>query len=489
MHKRWVSWAAVSSLPQAKKISNEQQLDVNRQHATKHGGEIVRELVVPGESRSIVLLEQAAERIEAYAELRRLIEQRAFDVLVYLDRSRLGRKASLSMSVIELCHEAGIITYETDNPPANLDKPAGYDDALVGAIKSVSAQQEIIKFMARSSAGKIGRAKAGKMQAGVPFGYAVVYVPKGAKTEPEYSVNETQAATVRRIFAEYLRGRGQLSIAEGLNADGISTPDGTGAWGKSNVRHIIARVWTYAGYAEVNRNSRRGRPYHRARGTWPPLIDDATARQVDDERAARVKNRHLSDTHTLLSGICVCAECGRNMHVTYQRDRGKDYQYFYLRCRGYHRSIDISHKRVLQFLRDAMTALNGVNLDDLEDDDNAAQLQGRMAELAASLERTAAQLRAVDSRYFDGTLDEERYTYQVRRLTAQQAATTAEIERLQQELDDEAARGTRRQRLHDAQAIGLAMLDNPDVTAANAWLRRCIRVYVGRSGIESAHWL
>ena len=65
MRNRWVSWAAVSSLPQAKKISNQQQLDINRQHAEKHGGEVVRELVVPGESRSIVLLETAAERIKA----------------------------------------------------------------------------------------------------------------------------------------------------------------------------------------------------------------------------------------------------------------------------------------------------------------------------------------------------------------------------------------------------------------------------------------
>ena len=92
---RWVSWAAVSSLPQAKKVSIDDQLAENRQHAERHDGQVVAELVVPGESRSIVLFEDACRRIDAYAELKRLIDGRAFDVLVYLDRSRLGRKASL----------------------------------------------------------------------------------------------------------------------------------------------------------------------------------------------------------------------------------------------------------------------------------------------------------------------------------------------------------------------------------------------------------
>ncbi len=74
----------------------------------KHGGQVVEELVVPGESRSIILLEEVCRRIPAYARLVQLIEARSFDVLVYLDRSRLGRKASLSMAIVELYHAKGL---------------------------------------------------------------------------------------------------------------------------------------------------------------------------------------------------------------------------------------------------------------------------------------------------------------------------------------------------------------------------------------------
>lgn len=81
MAKRWVLWAAVSSLPQAKKISNENQLQPGREAAAKFDGSIVDELVVPGESRSIVLFEDACARIEAYAQLRQHISNADFDVL------------------------------------------------------------------------------------------------------------------------------------------------------------------------------------------------------------------------------------------------------------------------------------------------------------------------------------------------------------------------------------------------------------------------
>ena len=135
---RAVSWAAVSSLPQAKKISNEEQLRVNAVHAAMINADIHAELVVPGESRLIILVEDACKRIPAYRRLVDMIEARSFDVLIYLDRSRLGRKASLSMAIVELCHDAGIATYETEST-SGLMMGDTYDQMLVGAIKSVAA--------------------------------------------------------------------------------------------------------------------------------------------------------------------------------------------------------------------------------------------------------------------------------------------------------------------------------------------------------------
>src|SRR5690606_34972617 len=107
-------WAAVSSLPQAQKISLDDQLAVNRQHIEKHDGILIAELVVPGESRDIVLFEEAAAKMDAYAQLKALLDAKAFDVLICLNRSRLGRTLALAETVAELCRRAGVFVYETE---------------------------------------------------------------------------------------------------------------------------------------------------------------------------------------------------------------------------------------------------------------------------------------------------------------------------------------------------------------------------------------
>lgn len=384
MGNRWVSWAAVSSLPQAKKISNEDQLAENRRHAEKHGGNVVAELVVPGESRSIVLFEDAARRIEAYAELKRLVDARAFDVLVYLDRSRLGRKASLSMSVVELCHSAGIATYETENAPT----ASGND------------------------------------------------------------------------------------------------------WTRITVRLIIGKAWVYAGYVEVNK--RGSRQYVRAQGEHAAIIDADTAEAVDVERNARLANRKLGDTDYMLSGVVMCAECGKPMHcVSEERTRdGRTYTYIGLRCIRHRPTRHCSYRRAERVLRRAIEAIDEQAIEELINDDDGLSdmLLSQIAEQEATIDRTEAALRRVDDAMVDGMIDGDRYRRQVDRLNAQAATARAEIARLRKRYDDEADRDKRRERMRQVSAIGLAMLDEPP-HVANAWLRRNVRLWCKDGRIVVVDWL
>ena len=223
--KRVAIWAAVSSLPQAKKISLEDQLRVGREHVARHGAYVVAELVVPGESRDIVLYEDACRRINAYATLDGLISTKAIDVLVFLDRSRLGRTAALSMAVAELCNRAGILLYETESPLPSLDfRTADHSDMLIGAIKSVDAQQEIRKIQDRHRKGMADRVAKGKMPGKVNYGWSAVH-EAGRLTG--YAIDEDAAATVRLIVSLYLdNGFGALNIADHLNRIGRPAPAG-----------------------------------------------------------------------------------------------------------------------------------------------------------------------------------------------------------------------------------------------------------------------
>jgi len=52
-------------------------------------------------------------------------------------------------------------------------------------------------------------------------------------------VNEEQAKLVRRIYREYLDGKGYATIAQGIQADGIKTVVGKTTWWDSTIRGIL----------------------------------------------------------------------------------------------------------------------------------------------------------------------------------------------------------------------------------------------------------
>jgi DNA invertase Pin-like site-specific DNA recombinase len=464
MRSRWVLWAAVSSLPQAKRISNDDQLRLGREHAARHGGQIVSELVVPGESRSIILLEDAARRIDAYAQLREMIDGRAFDVLAYLDRSRLGRKASLSMAVVELCHEADILPYEIDNPPATLDIPRDYDGDLLGAIKSVGAQQEIRKLVARRASGMLGRAKRGLNPVNLPFGYVVTWRVENAQRVPEYAIDEPAAEVVRRIFAAYLAGRGRHTIAAELTAIGAPHPSGGDAWTHHSVANTIRRVWRYAGFVEVNAYYKSKSTYFRGPGAWPALIDEATANAVVAERQARNVNRHIPDTPYTLTGLCYCGACGRSLSV-HKTTNSVGSTYYYMRCQHHTPQVRIPVPLVIDMLRTLIDDLRTRGIDAYLDaaDTDATDMDAQRKAQHVTLADVARRKARADTAYVDGNLDADEYTAQVRRLRNAEAEANAELTRLDDMAATAAQRGTRRDRLEQFVNDGLAMLDRKSV--------------------------
>jgi hypothetical protein len=107
-----------------------------------------------------------------------------------------------------------------------------------------------------------------------PYGYVVVdggRHPNPRKAAEGYrlrvlAVDEPAAEVVRRIVAEYLSGKGDRAIANGLNRDGIPCPS---AWRPEQNRHRLADGWQgssvrvilenprYTGYAFFGRWTRQ----------------------------------------------------------------------------------------------------------------------------------------------------------------------------------------------------------------------------------------
>jgi DNA invertase Pin-like site-specific DNA recombinase len=480
--KRFVSWAAVSSLPQAKKVSLDEQLRVNREHIERHGGQLVEELVVPGESRSIVLFEEACRRIDAYARLKQLIDARAFDVLIFLDRSRLGRKASLSMAVVELCSEVGIACYETDAPPTTLDDAGRntYDDMLIGAIKSVGAQREVEKFRERSLMGRLGRVKKGKFPSVVPWGWRAHHDAAGNQ---HIEIDEEAAAVVRLAIVDlYLtRGLGMPGVAEELNRRGYRTPNGK-PWTDGNLTNITRRIWRFAGYGEMF--VRGPRPTVRAKGSWPPILSEAEVEAFLEEKRSRAQGRRAVHAPHRFSRLVVCERHGCNYRILKNHHVGVTKQSVYVhlvcpQCKGGDEPRYLSPRNV----HDALYVLI------LEIQDRAnwprfltapavaeSDIHKRIETQRAAIRRAQEAVLRTDDAYAAGAMDLARYTRQVQRQESAIADAEQEIEQLEKQIENLRHEERRIVRLEEIAVDGLKHLADPDMRRANAWLRRRFRV-------------
>jgi site-specific DNA recombinase len=198
-----------------------------------------------------------------------------------------------------------------------------------------------------------GRVEAGKIGGGNANGYRVVHQldARGEPIRGERAIFEEQAEIVRRIFREYVAGKGPRRIAADLNRDGIASPTGkrwsdTTIRGNRTISSGILNCELYIGVIRWNRqrklkNPDTGRSAYRLnkesewiRSEAPELRivpqelwdaakvrqDELTAlykKQIDGSRSAvglmKAKNGGLNATHrprTLLSGLLFCGCCG-----------------------------------------------------------------------------------------------------------------------------------------------------------------------------------
>jgi DNA invertase Pin-like site-specific DNA recombinase len=258
----------------------------------------------------------------------------------------------------------------------------------------------------------------------------------GRLTGGHWTVNPAEAATVRRIFADYTeRGLSYSGVAKALNADLVPSRNGA-KWSPAVIRKLLT--------------SRHVLGEFRHRGEWmqgehPAIIDLATwdaaqriaeagRKYAPNGRAGRIPNAHLFIRGSLRCGICGAAMMPRT---------NRRYPAEWYECRTHFETdgpdacpmppIDRAAVEVA-----ALSLFERVALD-IEGTRAhiAAQLQARMTEAqtqADRAERDIAQKRAAlarfDRDYEAGELGAANYERQVARVSEELAAAEAERDRL-----------------------------------------------------------
>ena len=249
---------------------------------------------------------------DAFQELLAKVRQRAIDVIVVKDLSRLGRNyldvCKLTDSILPFMGVRLIAVsenYDSQYQQRNtMDLPTAFKAVLNEYY--VTESSEKIRQSCRM------RIQNGEFVSAVPYGYFL-----SNKFTP--LIDEKKAEIVRDIFQLFLDGNSILTIARLLNKQRVPTSSGV-TWTYSIIRRILKNEQyigkrvslTHTKDVKTNRYVPNDKSkWYVDEHAFPPIIEHEIFDKVQ-QLFQKQKGRDTSDKHIMARKI-YCAGCGRTM--------------------------------------------------------------------------------------------------------------------------------------------------------------------------------
>ena len=250
---------------------------------------------------------------EQFQRLLQACRQGAVDMVITKSISRFARNTVTLLETVRELRRLGIDVYFEEQNIHTLNT----EGELMISLLASYAQEESLSA-SENQKWRIRR----NFEAGKPWDATLM----GYRYENgRYVIQPDEAEIVRRIFREYLGGKGVDAIANDLNADGIPTRLGY-KWRNNGVLWIL-RNYTYTGnlllqkyYRDdyISKKSRINRgqmPRFHVTAAHDPIIcvEDYEAVQEEIERRAAKHAKKGKDYNARYpySGLIVCAGCGK----------------------------------------------------------------------------------------------------------------------------------------------------------------------------------
>lgn len=269
-----------------------------------------------------------------------------FDAILVWKFSRFARNREDSIVFKSMLKKCGIDVISISEAVGD-DKMSILIESLIEAMDeyySVNLSEEVVRGMTE----KVSR---GKPVSIPPIGYKM--------QDGELVIDEDTAPMIRKIFKDYLDGKGYREIAMNLNSKGFKTRRGNNFENRT-VQYIINNP-LYAGYIRWDIDGRGSRAYYRdgkemiVKGSHEPLISAETYELIKSKRAEeKVVNRKFERQTPVvndfaLRGLVRCSDCGGTLCMA---STGKS-----LQCYKYaHGKCSVSHNISLRKINDAVLA-------------------------------------------------------------------------------------------------------------------------------------
>lgn len=229
-----------------------------------------------------------------YERLLARMAAREFGALLCYHPDRLTRSPLELEALIDAIEEAGVAVNTVSAGTYDLATPAGRLGArIVGSTARYEMEQKSMRQRSKNDQlARDGKAPGGRP----PYGYRRAPGTYEIEDLPTYMPlgGPPEADIVRRIAAEAIAGRSLLSIARGLNEDGIPTREGR-PWHHSTVRSVATNP-AVAGL-RVHRRVVTGP------GNWPAIVSPEIHAEVAARLADPARRRRTPDRRYLLTGL------------------------------------------------------------------------------------------------------------------------------------------------------------------------------------------
>ena len=226
--------------------------------------------------------------------------------------SRFARNTLMLLETVRELKELGVAVYFEEQ---HIDSLSG-DGELMLTILASFAQEES-KSVSDNCKWRIRK----DFSEGKPMNLMLLYGYRGENGKIE--IDPEEAAIVKRVFSEYLRGDGSPTIAKRLREEGVPRRYG-GEWTATAVREmllnekytgdaLLQKTYTADHLSKEKRYNRGELPQYYAEQTHPAIISHEVFERAQTISSARLAQLNVSKPTSArypLSGKVICGLCG-----------------------------------------------------------------------------------------------------------------------------------------------------------------------------------
>ncbi|WP_342535217.1 recombinase family protein [Lysinibacillus sp. FSL K6-1151] len=297
---------------------------------------------------------RSGKSIDGRPKMQQLLQaakDQKFDVVLIYKLDRLSRKTKDSLEIIETLdqHNIQLMSYSEN---IDTSTPGG---KMFYTMLSSFAEMERGTIIDRVKMGMTQRAKQGKWNGGVVFGYDNI--------NKELVINESEAAIVKEIFELASRGHGYKKITGELNHKGYKTKRKK-EFSIGTVKGILEnpvyigkiRFNQHVDWSEKRRRGKNANP-EIIDGTHAPIISIPLWKEVHHKKKKRSYRPTQSKKPFILTKLLRCPVCGHGMVSGASNGIYRFYQCGQYKakgataCKAYSINADVAEKQVLDELR------------------------------------------------------------------------------------------------------------------------------------------